>query len=269
MRDALAESEAALKAHDSIGGERGQARFDDVMARLQATKFYRPTQTVIPVDRVGGSAGVDVEKRHDAEVARAQSQDEQVLLEIGKVGVAAGVALTTGNPAAILPVLALLGRHLLEALGELYTGESEQARLAHKLIRKGIISQVSMECDYAEGECSICAKRVKSKADYCVHLAKYKGGEFQGKPVFEILHGVTFTGLGLLDRKGADENARITQIASETAATSQGGSVMLSMMGFSVSSTTSRTAPSSSRVLIRSLRGSNFPRLEIDWRSRR
>jgi len=83
-----------------------------------------------------------------------------------------------------------------------------------------------MECDYAEGECSICAKRVKSMADYCVHLAKYKGVEFQGKPVFEILHGVTFTGLGLLDRKGADENARITQIASETAAKSQGGSVM-------------------------------------------
>jgi adenine-specific DNA-methyltransferase len=26
---------------------------------------------------------------------------------------------------------------------------------------------------------------------------------------------VTFTGLGLLDRKGADENARITQVASE------------------------------------------------------
>lgn len=114
----------------------------------------------------------------------------------------------------------------VECVGELYTGESEQARLAHKLIRKGIISQVSMECDYAEGECSICAKRVKSKADYCVHLAKYKGAEFQGKPVFEILHGVTFTGLGLLDRKGADENARITQVASEAATTPTGGPTM-------------------------------------------
>ncbi len=72
-----------------------------------------------------------------------------------------------------------------------------------------------MECDYEEGECSICGKRVQSKNDYCIHLRKYKGGAFQGKPVFEILHGVTFTGLGLLDRKGADENARITQVASE------------------------------------------------------
>jgi adenine-specific DNA-methyltransferase len=103
----------------------------------------------------------------------------------------------------------------VECVGELYTGESEQARLAHKLMRKGIISQVSMECDYEEGECSVCHKRVKSKADYCPHLRKSKGGESGGQPVYEILHGVTFTGLGLLDRKGADENARILQVAHE------------------------------------------------------
>nr|MCL4500204.1 DNA methyltransferase [Chloroflexota bacterium] len=89
--------------------------------------------------------------------------------------------------------------------------------LAYKLMKRGIISQVSMECDYENGECSICGKIVASKNDYCVHLRKYKGAEYQGKPVFEILHGVTFTGLGLLDRKGADENARITQVASQEA----------------------------------------------------
>ncbi len=102
----------------------------------------------------------------------------------------------------------------IECAGELYVSDSPHAQLAYKLIRKGIISQVSMECDYEEGECSICGKRVQSKNDYCIHLRKYKGGAFQGKPVFEILHGVTFTGLGLLDRKGADENARITQVAA-------------------------------------------------------
>ncbi len=103
----------------------------------------------------------------------------------------------------------------VECVGELYIHESEQARLAHKLMRKGIISQVSMECDYEEGECSICGKRVKSKNEYCPHLRKQKGGEVGGKPVYEILHGVTFTGLGLLDRKGADENARILQVAAQ------------------------------------------------------
>jgi adenine-specific DNA-methyltransferase len=53
---------------------------------------------------------------------------------------------------------------------------------------------------------------------------------FDGKPVFEILHGVTFTGLGLLDRKGADENARITQVATINQQThfneAEGGSAM-------------------------------------------
>ena len=105
----------------------------------------------------------------------------------------------------------------VECVGELYVRDAPNAPLAYKLMKKGIITQVSMECDYQEGECSICGKRVKNKTEYCPHLAKFKGGEFQGKPVFEILHGVSFTGLGLLDRKGADENARIIQVASKEA----------------------------------------------------
>ena len=103
----------------------------------------------------------------------------------------------------------------VECVGELFTADTPTAALAHKLMKRGIITQVSMECDYETGECSICGKTVASKNDYCVHLRKSKGAEYQGKPVFEILHGVTFTGLGLLDRKGADENAKITQVASD------------------------------------------------------
>jgi len=102
----------------------------------------------------------------------------------------------------------------VECIGELYTKDTPHAQLAYKLMKRGIISQVSMECDYEEGECSICKKRFKSKSDYCTHLRKFKGRELDGKPVFEILHGVTFTGMGLLDRKGADENAKILQVAS-------------------------------------------------------
>jgi adenine-specific DNA-methyltransferase len=101
----------------------------------------------------------------------------------------------------------------VECIGELYTQDNDHARLAYKLIKKGIVTQVSMECDYQEGECSICGKRVKSKAEYCIHLKKYKGGEFNSQPVYEILHGITFTGLGLLDKKGADENARIKTVS--------------------------------------------------------
>ena len=102
----------------------------------------------------------------------------------------------------------------VECVGELYVHDTPAARLAYKLMKRGIISQVSMECDYQEGECSVCHKRFQNKADYCTHLRKFKGRDFNGLPVFEILHGVTFTGLGLLDRKGADENARILQVAS-------------------------------------------------------
>ena len=104
----------------------------------------------------------------------------------------------------------------IECVGEIYTGVTEAARQAYALVRKGIIKQVSMECDYTEGECSICGKKVKSKAEYCVHLKNYKGGTYQGQPCFETLHGVVFTGVGLLDKKGADENARIKKVASKT-----------------------------------------------------
>ncbi len=102
----------------------------------------------------------------------------------------------------------------VECVGELYVHDTPAARLAYKLMKRGIISQVSMECDYQEGECSVCHKRFQNKADYCTHLRKFKGRDFNGQPVFEILHGVTFTGLGLLDRKGADENARILKVAA-------------------------------------------------------
>ncbi|MHB1001949.1 MAG: DNA adenine methylase [Armatimonadota bacterium] len=103
----------------------------------------------------------------------------------------------------------------VECVGELYVADTPTAALAYKLMKRGIVSQVSMECDYEAGECSVCGKTVANKNDYCIHLKKYKGAEFSGKPVYEILRGVTFTGLGLLDRKGADENARITQVASK------------------------------------------------------
>lgn len=102
----------------------------------------------------------------------------------------------------------------IECIGELYVRDSQYSQLAYKLMKRGIVTQVSMECDYEEGECSICGKRFRNKADYCPHLRKFKGQTYSGQPVFEILHNVTFTGLGLLDRKGADENARITQVAS-------------------------------------------------------
>jgi len=103
----------------------------------------------------------------------------------------------------------------VRCVGELYTDVSDKARAAQRMMQKEIIKQVSMECDYEEGECSICGKRVKTRTDDCIHLKKYKGREYRGKKVYEILHNITFTGIGLLDKAGADENARILTVATQ------------------------------------------------------
>ena len=102
----------------------------------------------------------------------------------------------------------------VECSGVIYTAESPNGAFAYRLMKEKLIANVSMECDYQQGECSICKKMVKSKAEYCTHLRNYKGKAFQGKPCYEILHGVTFTGVGLLDRVGADQKAEISQVAA-------------------------------------------------------
>lgn len=116
LEKVLARAEEILRQEESVAGPRGEARFDAVMARLQATEFHRPSRTRIPEDRVGGTTGAAVEQRHSKEVQRTIDQNERLLTEVGKVGAAAGLALTTGNPAAALPLLAVLGKRLLEAM---------------------------------------------------------------------------------------------------------------------------------------------------------
>ena len=100
--------------------------------------------------------------------------------------------------------------------GKLFTGSDELAAKARKLIHEDLITKVSMECSYAEGECSICGHKHVAVADRCEHLKKSKGQQLDGKDVFEILHGVTFTGAGLLEGyEPADPKADITSMASE------------------------------------------------------
>ncbi|MCK7511747.1 MAG: hypothetical protein MZV70_52030 [Desulfobacterales bacterium] len=55
-------------------------------------------------------------------------------------------------------------------------------QLAYKLIRKGIISQVSMECDYEEGECSICRQDASlRRAITASTCARTRAADFQGQ----------------------------------------------------------------------------------------
>ena len=100
--------------------------------------------------------------------------------------------------------------------GKLFTGGDELAAKARKLIHEKLITKVSMECSYAEGECSICGHRHASHADRCDHLKNHKGQRLEGRDVFEILHDVVFTGAGLLEGyEPADPNADITAMAWE------------------------------------------------------
>lgn len=100
----------------------------------------------------------------------------------------------------------------VEGMGKLFCGSFEKARQSHKLLKEGIIKQVSMECSYRQGECSVCGKKARSASEYCIHLSNFRGRQFDNQMVYEILHGVTFTGLGLLDRKGADKDAVISTV---------------------------------------------------------
>ena len=98
--------------------------------------------------------------------------------------------------------------------GKLFTGSDELAAKARKLIHEDLITKVSMECSYQEGECSVCGARFKDAANRCEHLKKQKGQKVDGKDCFEILHGITFTGAGLLEGyEPADPKADITAMA--------------------------------------------------------
>lgn len=98
--------------------------------------------------------------------------------------------------------------------GKLFTGSDDLAAKARKLIHEELITKVSMECAYEKGECSVCGHTFVAAADRCEHLKKQRGQKVDGKDCFEILHGVTFTGAGLLEGyEPADPKADITSMA--------------------------------------------------------
>ncbi len=100
--------------------------------------------------------------------------------------------------------------------GRLFTKEDELAAKARRLIKENIITKVSMECSYTEGECSVCGETYKNFDERCEHLKESKGGTVDGKEVYAILKGVTFSGAGLLEGyEPADPRADITSMAWE------------------------------------------------------
>ncbi len=70
-----------------------------------------------------------------------------------------------------------------------------------------------MECSYQKGECSICGHSFTNRNQICSHLRSNKGKKINDKEVFEVMKGIKFTGVALLDSEGADKNAKIVEKA--------------------------------------------------------
>jgi hypothetical protein len=79
------------------------------------------------------------------------------------------------------------------------------------MIRSGHASSVSMGCQVAFSNCSICNHAAKTVKDYCMHVKMNKGGVYDGRPVYEINNGVEFIEISMVTT-GADANAKILEV---------------------------------------------------------
>jgi hypothetical protein len=83
-------------------------------------------------------------------------------------------------------------------------------------IEMGYVTDVSMGCRVAYSICSICGNVAHTEKEYCTHIRTAKGGEIDGKPVFEDNRGVEFIEESWVTT-GADVKAKfLEKIASVT-----------------------------------------------------
>jgi len=80
-----------------------------------------------------------------------------------------------------------------------------------QMIRSKQIDSVSMGCQVAFSECSICHHKAKTTANYCFHVKMHKGGAYDGKPVYEINKDVEFIEVSWVT-VGADPQAKLIEI---------------------------------------------------------
>ena len=80
-----------------------------------------------------------------------------------------------------------------------------------KMLRSGMLTDVSMGCNVQYSICSVCSNKAKTTAQYCEHVKMHKGGASFGKPVYEINHDIEFIELSLVS-VGADPQAKILEV---------------------------------------------------------
>ena len=112
------------------------------------------------------------------------------------------------------------GNPRVEYVGRIYPS-GEFADLAYNRIKTGAFEFDSYELDYEEGECSECGRLFRNHSQICTHLSKVElaDGRFMvvgSDRASVIMHGVTFTGVSIMDRGNADPRAKILAVASIT-----------------------------------------------------
>lgn len=79
------------------------------------------------------------------------------------------------------------------------------------MIKSGQIDSVSMGCQVAFSNCSICSHAAKTTKDYCFHIKMHKGGAYNGRSVYEENHGIEFIEVSFVTT-GADPQAKVLEI---------------------------------------------------------
>jgi len=79
-----------------------------------------------------------------------------------------------------------------------------------RAIEKGYVDSTSMGCRCRYSICSICGNKSATEDDFCKHILYYKGGYFNGLPVFEENCDIEFFEDSFVT-EGADPDAKVLE----------------------------------------------------------
>lgn len=77
-------------------------------------------------------------------------------------------------------------------------------------IEMGYITDVSMGCRCGKSICSYCGNEAVTEDEFCDHVKMYKGGNYNGVPVFEDNREIEFFEISFVS-EGADKQAKILE----------------------------------------------------------
>lgn len=83
-------------------------------------------------------------------------------------------------------------------------------------VEMGYITDVSMGCRCGKSVCSYCGNEAITEDEFCDHIKYYKGGNYNGIPIFEDNRDIEFFEISFVS-EGADKQAKILEkVASKT-----------------------------------------------------